>query len=101
MASSDFLDQAQVPVNCQLCGESETKLKWIDCVSYLCQACSDNIHSKNEALKEHHIIKYKEAGADDVAERHRRVNLDNMVCSEHKGKKCSATRVAKLFVLTA
>lgn len=57
---------------------SEICWKCIDCNLYLCQLCSNNIHSKIESSKGHKIINYQEAGTDDAAERQRRVNLGNL-----------------------
>ncbi|XP_063405842.1 E3 ubiquitin-protein ligase TRIM71-like [Mytilus trossulus] len=80
---------AQTRSMCQFCEESpEIKWKCINCELLLCQLCCSKIHRKSKASLEHEIINIKDIEKLNFSYSVRKVDLENLVCTNHSKRKC-------------
>ncbi|XP_063446558.1 uncharacterized protein LOC134726090 [Mytilus trossulus] len=86
MASKTSMQNAQIPLGCQLC-ENGTKIQWkcINCSLFLCSKCKEN-HLKIKDAKNHTIVDFKEVRP----EKQSKENLDfsEINCQEHHDHTC-------------
>ncbi|XP_063405896.1 uncharacterized protein LOC134689857 [Mytilus trossulus] len=90
MDSSDSIQKAQNPAVCQFCDfSSDIKWKCINCDLFLCELCTNKIHSRIKGLSDKHvIINIKDIGTQEAAETIRKGNIRNIVCSVHLNEPC-------------
>lgn len=80
---------AHVSSICKFCNKSsEIKWKWITCKIYLCDGCSQQIHSKTKPFKEHNMINLQKCGNYELEYEQRKEEIQNLPCQVHCKETC-------------
>lgn len=78
----------QTPAKCQVCDEGDITCICLNCDLFLCQRCSNRIHSRSKSGQDHKVISLKDLGTEDSADMHRRADLENLTCEVHQRQRC-------------